>query len=236
MLFFFLLFFSSLFSLITVANDTSDVNKSFLLLLLLLSARSLRVKNDLPPHSKSYPCQMTEQIHLDDEKFFTIVLPKENSPLGIHVVPASTNEDQVNGLVLQNIEADGRVKRQGILQINDRIIEINRKNIERCSFDNAQMIFRSALLEPELELKIVRSLKKPPIPPRPASFRSQNVKTRSTLSEIHPNKNDPTLIDVDANLHALNTRRLGKILHINLTKGLLRCFSVKRKYRFNQSF
>jgi len=184
-----------------------------------LRTRSLRVKNDLPPHSKSYPCQMTEQIHLDDEKFFTIVLPKENSPLGIHVVPASTNEEQVNGLVLQNIEADGRVKRQGILQINDRIIEINRKNIERCSFDNAQMIFRSALLEPELELKIVRSLKKPPIPPRPASFRSQNLKARSTLSEIHPNQNDPTLVDVDANLHALNTRRLGKILHINLTKG-----------------
>ena len=69
------------------------------------------------------------------EKIFTVVLPKENSPLGIHVVPASTDEQHVNGLVLQNIEADGRVQRQGILQINDRIVEINRTNIERCSFD-----------------------------------------------------------------------------------------------------
>jgi hypothetical protein len=70
-----------------------------------------------------------------NNKIFSIILPKENSPLGIHVIPYNGDEQQVNGLVLQNIEADGRIKRQGILQINDRIIEINRTNIERCSFD-----------------------------------------------------------------------------------------------------
>jgi hypothetical protein len=77
-------------------------------------------------------------ISMDDktgDKIFSILLPKENSPLGIHVIPYNGDEQQVNGLVLQNIEADGRIKRQGILQINDRIIEINRTNIERCSFD-----------------------------------------------------------------------------------------------------
>lgn len=77
-------------------------------------------------------------MSIDDktgDKIFSIILPKENSPLGIHVIPYNDNEQQVNGLVLQNIEADGRIKRQGILQINDRIIEINRTNIERCSFD-----------------------------------------------------------------------------------------------------
>jgi hypothetical protein len=69
------------------------------------------------------------------DKIFSIILPKENSPLGIHVVPYNSDEEQVNGLVLQNIEAEGRIKKQGILQINDRIIEINRTNIEQCSFD-----------------------------------------------------------------------------------------------------
>ena len=69
------------------------------------------------------------------DRIFVVVLPKENSPLGIHVVPSNADEQHVDGLVLQNIEADGRIKRQGILQINDRIIEINRTNIERCSFD-----------------------------------------------------------------------------------------------------
>jgi hypothetical protein len=78
-------------------------------------------------------------VHIDDstgEKIFSIFLPKENSPLGIHVIPFNNqNEEQVHGLVLQTIEADGRIKRQGILEINDRIIEINRINIELCSFE-----------------------------------------------------------------------------------------------------
>ena len=77
-------------------------------------------------------------VYMDEktsEKIFSIVLPKENTPLGIHVIPYNEDEQQINGLLLQNIEPDGRIKRQGILQINDRIIEINRMNIERCSFD-----------------------------------------------------------------------------------------------------
>jgi partitioning defective protein 3 len=77
-------------------------------------------------------------IYVDEktgDKIFSISLPKENSPLGIHVIPYNSNEDQVNGLLLQNIEPDGRIKRQGLLEINDRIIEINRTNIEQCSFE-----------------------------------------------------------------------------------------------------
>ena len=89
-------------------------------------------------HSSSDDIQGMSRVYFDEqtqEKVFSILLPKENSPLGIHVIPASADEQIVNGLVLQNIEADGRIRRQGILQINDRIIEINRTNIERCSFD-----------------------------------------------------------------------------------------------------
>ena len=77
-------------------------------------------------------------VHVDDttgDKIFSICLPKENSPLGIHVIPYNTDEEEVHGLLLQNIESDGRIKRQGILEINDRIVEINRINIEQCSFE-----------------------------------------------------------------------------------------------------
>ncbi len=77
-------------------------------------------------------------IYFDEktgDQIFCISLSKENSPLGIHVIPYNSNENQVNGLLLQNIEADGRIKRQGILEINDRIVEINRINIEQCSFE-----------------------------------------------------------------------------------------------------
>ena len=77
-------------------------------------------------------------VHIDEttaDKTFYISLPKENSPLGIHVIPYNTDEEHVNGLLLQNIEPDGRIKRQGVLEINDRIVEINRVNIEQCSFE-----------------------------------------------------------------------------------------------------
>ncbi|CAF3675334.1 unnamed protein product [Rotaria sordida] len=159
-------------------------------------------------------------IYIDEitgDKIFSIILPKENSPLGIHVIPYNDDEQQVNGLILQNIEADGRIKRQGILQLNDRIIEINRINIERCSFDKAQLIFRTALLEPELELKIIRSIKKSSIP-KSTLFHSNTNKTRSTLSEINQN-NDLLFVDNDSNMNSLNTRRLGKIIKIPLVKG-----------------
>ncbi len=85
-------------------------------------------------------------------------------------------------------------------------------------FIRAQLIFRTALLEPELELKIIRNVKKPPIPPKPTSFRSNN-KTRSTLSEINPNNDLSFVVDHDSNMNSLNTRRLGKIFKIILIKG-----------------
>ena len=81
------------------------------------------------------------------------------------------------------------------------------------------MVFRTALLESELELKIVRSTRKPPIPPKSNSLRASQSKSRPTLAEIQPNNVEPSFIDHDSNLNALNTRRLGKIVKINLTKG-----------------
>ena len=44
--------------------------------------------------------------------------------LGPHYALLSSQKYEI----LQNIEADGSIKRKGIIQINDRIIEINRTN------------------------------------------------------------------------------------------------------------
>ncbi len=76
------------------------------------------------------------------------------------------------------------------------------------SFIRAQLIFRTALLEPELELRIVRQ----------ATSTRPNPKPRSTLSEINQN-HDFTFVDTDSNMNSLNTRRLGKIIKICLVKG-----------------
>ncbi len=72
----------------------------------------------------------------------------------------------------------------------------------------AQLVFRTALLEPELELRIVRQ----------ATSARSNSKLRSTLSEINQN-HEFTFVDNDSNMNSLNTRRLGKIIKISLIKG-----------------
>ncbi|CAF0908183.1 unnamed protein product, partial [Didymodactylos carnosus] len=169
------------------------------------------------------------------DKSFCILLPKDNSPLGIHVIPYHSNnsaQEPIGGLVLQNIEPDGRIKKHGFLSLNDRIIEINQRNIEKCTFDEAQFIFHDALSKSELELKIIRSTKKSyPIPPKSItnSIRLKDEgkrKSKLLLTETKPNQsnnNDSTTLisctDNDNNINALNTRKLGRIIKIKLVKG-----------------
>lgn len=50
-----------------------------------------------------------------------IIIPNENGPLGIHVVPC----DDDGRLVVQGIEPGGRIDRQGHLAVGDEIIAIN---------------------------------------------------------------------------------------------------------------
>lgn len=76
------------------------------------------------------------------------------------------------------------------------------------SSSRAQFIFRTALIEPELELRIVRK----------NSSNTMQMKTRTTLAEINPN-HELNFADHDPNMHSLNTRRLGKIIKISLIKG-----------------
>jgi len=50
-----------------------------------------------------------------------VIIPNENGPLGIHVVPC----DDDGRLVVQGIEPGGRIYRQGHLAVGDEIISIN---------------------------------------------------------------------------------------------------------------
>ncbi len=50
-----------------------------------------------------------------------VVIPNENGPLGIHVVPC----DDDGRLIVQGIEPGGRVDRQGHLAVGDEIVTIN---------------------------------------------------------------------------------------------------------------
>ncbi|CAF1025565.1 unnamed protein product, partial [Didymodactylos carnosus] len=227
---------SSIFT--SYSPPTNDVKSSIVPLHVLLSSTSSSISspsyslNNGGDNSGIYNIQIDEKT---GDKSFYILLQKENSPLGIHVIPYnnnSTTQDPIGGLLLQNIEPDGRIKRQGLLNVNDRIVEINRNNIEKCTFDEAQFIFHDGLSEPELELKIIRNIKKPPpIPPKPGtnSFRLKDEtkrKSKSLLPDIklnHSSNNDSSITtsytDNESNMNSLNTRKLGRIIKIMLVKG-----------------
>lgn len=63
-----------------------------------------------------------------------VVLRSEAGPLGIHVVPDYDHLGKERGLLVQGIEPGGRVDRDHRLQVYDRIIEINGKNLLNMPF------------------------------------------------------------------------------------------------------
>jgi len=64
-----------------------------------------------------------------------VVLRNEAGPLGIHVVPDYDHMGKERGLLVQAIEQGGRVDRDSRLQVYDRIVEINGRNLLNMPFD-----------------------------------------------------------------------------------------------------
>lgn len=68
-------------------------------------------------------------VFLSFQRTELIVLGKEGGPLGIHVVPDYDSRGRDRGLLVQGIEPNGRVARDGRLAVFDRIVEINGANL-----------------------------------------------------------------------------------------------------------
>jgi partitioning defective protein 3 len=91
---------------------------------------------------------------IDPNDLTHISIQNEIGPLGIHVVPSG---DPVNpGLVIQGIEPGGRIDRNGILAVNDRIIEINGHNLIDLPFNKSQEVFKEALYSKDLHLSVIK--------------------------------------------------------------------------------
>lgn len=58
-----------------------------------------------------------------------IVLKMDDEALGIHVVPDYDQNGNDRGLLVQKIDPGGKVDRDGRLSVNDRIVEINDRNL-----------------------------------------------------------------------------------------------------------
>ena len=149
------------------------------------------------------------------EPSFEIVIQNEIGPLGIHVVPC----DQDGRLVVQGIEPGGRIDRDGRLAVGDEIIRINGYPLEETSFNKAQEIFKEALFAKELRLRVVKGLQKQP---------ESSVATDLNSSNEFPSVKAHTLpkaeklaagTKITTAVHANNTRKIGTVIPISLTKG-----------------
>lgn len=83
-----------------------------------------------------------------------LTLKYESGPLGIHLIP------EHRGLIIQGVEPGGRIDRDGRLQAQDKIIEINGHSLLGVPFQQAQELFREGLTNPEIRLKVVKNLPK----------------------------------------------------------------------------
>ncbi len=104
--------------------------------------RSLRRE---PVGATSETVPLTDGVSTSAPASQLIVLPNEGGPLGIHVVPDYSPLGNEMGLLVQGVEAGGRIHRDGRIAIQDRIIEINSHPLKDVPFHRAQELFRNAL-------------------------------------------------------------------------------------------
>ncbi|CAB4054019.1 PARD3 [Lepeophtheirus salmonis] len=130
-----------------------------------------------------------------------VVIPNEVGPLGIHVVPCEMD----GRLVVQGIEPGGRVDRNGRLAVGDEVVDINGCCLTDVSFNKAQDIFKKALLDHELRL-------------REGEFYQENSDNKENISEKKIGDLVPGT-KITSAVNANNTRKIGKVMKITLTKG-----------------
>ncbi|KAK5645359.1 hypothetical protein RI129_006659 [Pyrocoelia pectoralis] len=162
-----------------------------------------------------------------------IVIRNEPGPLGIHVVPDYDRLGKDKGLLVQGIEPDGRIDRDGRLAIYDRIIEINGQSVLNMPFQRVQELFKLSLTSTELRLKVIKNrldgLRRPPPPvyPRFPDDKEnvsmveceQKQSTNTKVATVSPTKKVPAVSRNLKSLLTANTRRIGRKIEIELVKG-----------------
>ncbi|XP_069683551.1 partitioning defective 3 homolog isoform X3 [Periplaneta americana] len=180
---------------------------------------------------------------LSSESVEYVVMHNESGPLGIHVVPDYDRLGKDRGLLVQGIEPGGRIDRDGRLAVYDRIIEINGQNLLNMPFQRVQEIFKDSLRCPELRLRVIKhhssameqGFKKPPPPVFPRSIRGLDDKEnvamvegeerpesmRTKIATVSPTKKvSPAPRNTAASLQTANTRKIGRKIELELTKGV----------------
>ncbi|XP_074029775.1 partitioning defective 3 homolog isoform X3 [Leptinotarsa decemlineata] len=163
-----------------------------------------------------------------------IVIRNEPGPLGIHVIPDYDTLGRERGLLVKGIEPGGRIDRDGRLAIYDRVVEINGENLINMPFQRVQELFKLSLTSPELRLKVIKTsglegLRKPPAPIYPSYPEDkenvsmveceQKQSTNTKVATVSPTKKVPAVSKNLKGLLTANTRKIGRKIEIELTKG-----------------
>ncbi|CAL8072840.1 unnamed protein product [Orchesella dallaii] len=170
-----------------------------------------------------------------EKRFVDIVMKHEAGPLGIHVVPDHNADGRNQGLIVQSVEPGGRIDRDGRVQAQDKIIEINGQYLIGVPFQKAQELFRESLKSAELRLKVIKhsinynllsdmyseeSEKENMIEGHEKIVGDSKVATVSQTKKLPlQSATLPRHGAVTTNLIASNTRKIGRKYEIDLQKG-----------------
>ncbi|ODN05513.1 Partitioning defective 3 [Orchesella cincta] len=175
-------------------------------------------------------------LDLDAEKrLVEIIMRHEAGPLGIHVVPEHNADGRNQGLIVQSVEPGGRVDRDGRVQAQDKIIEINGQYLVGVQFQKAQELFRESLKSAELRLKVIKhqlnynplsdlyseeSEKENMIEGHEKIVGDSKVATVSQTKKLPlQSATLPRPGAVTTNIITSNTRKIGRKYEIDLQKG-----------------
>ncbi|XP_076228770.1 partitioning defective 3 homolog [Nomia melanderi] len=151
----------------------------------------------------------------DQGEIREIVIKNEAGPLGLHVVPCYDLLGNDQGLRVEGIEPNGRIARDGQIDLHDKIIKINGHNLLHIPFSKVQEIFRTCMTEPCLKISVVKHKK-----PREKSLHKNHGNTSGGSEKTETDDNVKRLQCSNYNLlQTANTRKIGRMIEIELTKG-----------------
>ncbi|XP_054621187.1 partitioning defective 3 homolog isoform X2 [Dunckerocampus dactyliophorus] len=91
-----------------------------------------------------------------------VEVSNKGGPLGIHVVPFSSQDVRTQGLLVKRLERGGKAEQEHLFQENDCIVRINQGDIRNLRFEQAQNIFRQAMGSPVILFHVVPAAMKKP--------------------------------------------------------------------------
>ncbi|XP_066589181.1 partitioning defective 3 homolog isoform X2 [Prorops nasuta] len=151
----------------------------------------------------------------DQGEIKEITIKNEAGSLGLHVVPCYDLLGNDQGLRVEGIEPNGRIARDGQIDLHDKIVKINGHNLLHIPFAKVQEIFRACMSETCLQISIIKHRKQKPV----KSLQKDPVSSNASGEKVEADESIKKLQCSNYNLlQTANTRKIGRMIEIELTK------------------